>query len=160
MFRSRLPFSVSIAAMLTLVLGLLVTAMLFLGTARLEYDKSALNFQQLAEARLTAVREGLDDAVQVLTVLNQLFSSLDTVSRAQFHSFTQPLLARYPYIQAFNFHRLVAQAERPAYEAEIRKQVPGFVVNVMANGKVVPAGIKSSYNIVDFIEPMQGRVDL
>ena len=157
MFRSRPPFSISITAVLTFVGGLLLTAMLSLGIARLESDKTILNFQQLAEARFTAVSKGLDDAVRVLAVLNQLFSSFDTVSRKQFHSFTQPLLVRYPYIQAFNFHRLLTQAERPAYEAEIRRQMPGFVVNVMKNGKVLPAGIKSSYNIVDFIEPMQGN---
>ena len=157
MFRSRQPFSISIAALLTLAVGLCVTALLFLGTARLEHDKSALNFQQLAETRFTAARKGLEDAVQVLTVLNQLFATQGAVSREQFHSFTQPLLARYPYIQAFNFHRLLTQAERPAYEAGIRQQMPGFGITVMANGKVVPAAIKSRYNIVDFIEPLQGN---
>ncbi len=157
MFQRRLPYSISIAAMLAFVGGLLLSCTLFLGIARLESDKTALNFQQLAEARFTAVSKGLDDAVRVLAVLNQLFSTVDTVSREQFHSFTQPLLARYPYIRAFNFHRLLSQAERPAYEAGIRQQMPGFVVNEMKNGKVLPAGVKSSYNIVDFIEPMQGN---
>ncbi|MFD2273403.1 CHASE domain-containing protein [Undibacterium arcticum] len=137
-------------------MGLIITQSLFVSVSRLEHDKAALNFRQQADLRIAAVRQGLEEAVQVLTVLNQLFATVEPVSRAQFHSFTQPLLQRYPYIQAFNFHRLVSLAERPAYEAEMRQHTPGFVVTELGV-QLQPARIRPSYSVVDYLEPMAGN---
>ena len=157
MFRTRLPFSISIAAALTLVVGFVVTAMLFVVTNRLESEKAALNFRQLADARIEALRQGLEGSVEVLTVLNQLFAAVDPVSREQFHTFTQPLLQRYPYIQAFNFHRLVSAEARPAYEAEMRARFPNFAITMLDKSKRVPVTGTTVYNVVDYLEPMQGN---
>ncbi len=157
MLRRRLPFSLSAAAALTLGAGLTVTAVLFVAVSHLEYDKIALSFEQRATLRVAAIHDGLDAAIEVLTVTNALFNTVSPVTRAQFHTFTEPLLARYPFIQAFNFHRIVTQAERAAYEGALREQFPDFIIRQMTDGQLVPAAPRGRYNIVDYIEPMRGN---
>ncbi|HJW57666.1 MAG TPA: EAL domain-containing protein [Burkholderiaceae bacterium] len=155
--RNRWPFSLSAAAAITLVMGLAGTVALFAGVRRYEYHRAELDFMQRANVQIAAVQEGLRGAVQALESTNRLFATVDTVSRAQFHTFTQSLLARYPYIQAFNFHRFVAAEQLPAYVAAMRRRYPDFIVNEMYAGKIIPARPKQRYVIVDYLEPMQGN---
>jgi len=155
--RRRLPFSLSVAATLTLAGGLAATTLLFVAVSRLEYEKMTLGFQQRAAVRVAAIKRGLDEAVEVLTVTNQLFTTVQPVSRAQFHDFTRPLLARYPFIQAFNYHRLVRDPERAAVEAELAAIVPGTRFTEMSLQGSRPAPERSLYSIVDYLEPMQGN---
>ena len=157
MFRSRLPFNFSIASVLALTIGLICTAALFLGMRRLEHDKVEIDFEQHANARILAVQQQLDETVQVLKVINQLFATFGPVSREQFRTYTQPLLERYSYIQAFNFHRFIPAGERNAYEAEMRTRFPGFTITQLMNGKPVPAQDRDRYLVVDYIEPFRGN---
>ncbi|ATQ78013.1 bifunctional diguanylate cyclase/phosphodiesterase [Massilia violaceinigra] len=157
MLRRRLPFSLSVAAALTLGGGLAATVLLAVVVARLEDDKHALAFQQRATVRVAAIRQGLDEAVEVVTVTNQLFATVHPVTRRQFHDFTQPLLQRYPFIQAFNYHRLVSGAGRAAAEAELQQVVPGTRITEMGPQGRHLAPPRAQYSVVDYLEPMQGN---
>ena len=157
MLRGRLPLSISAAAALTFACGVSVTTVLFAAISQLEYDKMSLSLQQRAGARVAAIEQGLDDAVEVLTTTNQLFAAVVPVTREQFHDFTTPLLQRHPFIQAFNFHRIVPHAQRAAYEAELQRIVPGYAMTEMRDGAVVPAATRASYLVVDYLEPLQGN---
>ena len=158
MLRRRLPSSLAVAAALTLGIGCAATLLLFLSVSRLEYDKISLAFQQRADVRVAAVTRGLNEAVEVLTLTNHLFTTIDPVTRQQFHDFTTPLLARYPFIKAFNFHRQFGHAERAAVEAELQRVRPGTVITeLVAGGRIVTAAPHPRYNIVDYLEPMQGN---
>ena len=157
MLRRRLPFTLTAAAAFTLGAGLAVSAILFVAVSQLEHDKSTLSFEQRAKLRVTAIRQGMDAAIEVLSVTNELFNTVAPVTRAQFQTFTAPLLARHPFIQAFNFHRIVTRAERVDYEAALRRQFPGFAVRQLVDGKLVPAAPREFYNVVDYIEPMHGN---
>src|SRR4051812_34871702 len=105
MLRSRLPIIGSLPAFLTLLLGLATTAVLVTSVYRLEQETAEIDFRQRAGIRLATIRQGMSDAVTGLEILNQLFVTASPITRQQFHQFTQPLLQRYPYIQAFNYHR-------------------------------------------------------
>ncbi|MDB5762379.1 MAG: diguanylate cyclase domain protein [Herminiimonas sp.] len=158
MLRSRLPFSLYATAVSTLLTGVILTVVLFTVVRRLENDAVAVDFGQRADIRFISLRQGLNDAVAGLEIVNQLFATLDSVNREQFHEFTQPLLRRYPYIKAFNFHRMVSEAERPAFEADMRKHYPAFSVNELSSdGRIVPVRIRDSYRVVDYLEPMKGN---
>lgn len=154
----RLPSLLSAAAIITLAGGLAASAMLFIAVSRLEFDKASLAFEQRATVRTAAIREGLDQAVEVLTVTNQLFTAVAPVTRSQFRDFTQPLIQRYPFVQAFNYHRLVPHAERAAVEADISAILPGtrFMEMVEGGGRA-PAPERPLYSIVDYLEPMSGN---
>jgi diguanylate cyclase (GGDEF)-like protein/PAS domain S-box-containing protein len=157
MSRRRLPLSFTPVAALTLVGGLAATAVLAVAVARLEFDKQALAFAQAASVRVAALREGMEEAIEVLDVTNQLFATVQPVTRAQFQTFTAPLLERTPYIQAFNFHRIVPHARRPAFEAELQRVLPGTVLRELQGDSIVPAPPRAEYNVVDYLEPMAGN---
>ena len=149
----RIRISVSVSALITLVIGLSLTTMLFASIRRVEFDRQSNQFQQNAKLCSMAVSEGLHDAAEQLMVLNQLFRSVGMVSREQFKSFTAPLLQRYPQIQALSFQRLVMQSDRQVYEARMRQRLPNFKLTEMVNGEQKPAGLRDSYNVVEYIEP-------
>ncbi|MGH8809481.1 MAG: CHASE domain-containing protein, partial [Noviherbaspirillum sp.] len=152
-----MPFRPSVAAASVLIVGLIATVVLFVGLRRLEHDKVELDFRQRANVRVLAVQQQLEETVQMLKVLNRLFATVEPVSRDQFHTFTQPLLQRYPYVQAFNFHRFLSGPERPAYEAEMRKRYPDFVMRQLQDGQLIPAQARDRHLVVDYIEPMRGN---
>jgi diguanylate cyclase (GGDEF)-like protein/PAS domain S-box-containing protein len=153
----RLPFSLTLAAALTLGGGLAASCALFLATSHLEYDNMRLAFGQRAGLRAAAVQAGLEEAVEVLTVTNQLFVSMPSVSREQFHQFTRPLLKRHPFIRAFNFHRVVSDAERDAMEATLAQVRPGTVITEMHTGRQEVAPRRALYDVVDYLEPLAGN---
>ncbi|NNG23451.1 bifunctional diguanylate cyclase/phosphodiesterase [Telluria aromaticivorans] len=153
----RLPLSLTLAAALTLGGGLAVSGALFLGVSHLEYDNMALAFAQRSDERVAAVRQGVNQAVEVLTVTNQLFARGEPVSREGFRDFTAALLERHRYIQAFNFHRSVPGEARAAVEAELQRIRPGTVFTELTPAGLKPAPIRVRYHIVDFIEPMAGN---
>jgi diguanylate cyclase (GGDEF)-like protein/PAS domain S-box-containing protein len=156
MFRFQPP-KLTLAASLTLGSGLAASAAMFIAAVHLEYDNQALAFEQRAAQRVAAVRQGLGDAVEVLTVTNQLFTTVTPVTRAQFHDFTTPLLKRHPFIKAFNFHRVVQDSERGATEAALQAIRPGTVITERRDGRLLPAPRRPQYSIVDYLEPMAGN---
>jgi diguanylate cyclase (GGDEF)-like protein/PAS domain S-box-containing protein len=157
MLRRRPAYLLTPAAALTLGGSLAATLLLSLAVTRLEAGNVALDFQQRASARAAAISEGLDEAVEVLTVTNALFAAVQPLTREQFHDFTAPLLKRSPFIQAFNYHRLVPHAERAALEAQLAAVVPGTRLTEMHAGGRRIAPVRERYNVVDYLEPMAGN---
>jgi diguanylate cyclase (GGDEF)-like protein/PAS domain S-box-containing protein len=153
----RVRFSVSVSALLALLTGLGLTALLFASVRRVESQGQALQFKQEAGLRINAVAGGLSDAIEQLMVVNQLFNTVGIVSREQFHSFTAPLLARYPELHALSFQRLVSAAERPAYEQAMRRHTPAFAITDMSEQRQLPARRRPHYNVVEYIEPARGN---
>lgn len=157
MFRNRPLFPLSRGALLTLLLGLTFTTILFAVARSLEDGKARREFEQGAAARIQAVRQRLQWSINELVSVNQLFVAVGHVSRAQFHAFTLPLLKRNPYIQAFNFHRIVLERQRPGFEAGMRRRFPEFSITEMADGRLVPAAPRAQYRVVEYIEPLPGN---
>jgi diguanylate cyclase (GGDEF)-like protein/PAS domain S-box-containing protein len=157
MSRRRLQLSLTLAAALTLGGGLVTTAVLTAAVNQLEIDNRTLAYEQGATVRVAALRQGMDEAIEVLNVTNQLFATVQPVTRSQFHDFTTPLLLRNPYIKAFNFHRVVEDSERAAVEAELQRVRPGTLLREIQDGKLVPAPRRPQYNVVHYLEPMVGN---
>ena len=154
MARPRKSSKVSLAAILTLATGCAVTGLLFIAVSALEYGKMELSFQQRAHMRAAAIHRGLDDTLELVTILNGLFKSVGDVSREQFADFTQPLLARYPFVQAFNSHRMMDEPAARRYEAAMQTRYPGYRLHD-ANNQPMPA--RPVHVVVDYLEPMQGN---
>ncbi len=152
LFSKSPPFS--LAATLTLVTGMAVTGMLFVAVSALEYGKMELSFQQRAQLRAAAIRRGLDDTLELVTILNDLFKSVGPVSREQFGDFTRPLLARYPFVQAFNYHRVLDDDGARRQAAAMQARYPGYT---MFDGHHLPLSPRPQHAIVDYLEPLQGN---
>ncbi|WP_034300454.1 EAL domain-containing protein [Herbaspirillum sp. RV1423] len=157
MYKAIKRIGASISVSLTLIIGFGVTALLFLGTCKLEDDAFSLDFERRVMIRVTTLQRGLEEAVQVLTVINRLFATIDSPTRDQFHTFTEPLLEKYPHVQAFSFQRFVAGSERAGFERHMQATYPGFGISTMVDGKIVPAPPRERYLVVDYLEPMQGN---
>ncbi|MFZ6861807.1 hypothetical protein ACO0K7_04190, partial [Undibacterium sp. Ji67W] len=95
----RFSVSVSASALIALVVGFALTAIIFTAERQVESGRQKVQFQQSAKLRILAIKTGLQDSAEQLVVLNQLFSSFGVISRQQFHTFTAPILQRYPQIQ-------------------------------------------------------------
>jgi PAS domain S-box-containing protein len=137
--------------------GLCASLALSFWAYRQEQRIEQANFERRAVIQVAAVKEGVGNALEALQVIHQLFITSGSVSREQFHSFTQPLRERYPYIEAFAFNRLVSHAERPAFEARMRSRYPGFAIAEMIDGQRGAAAAKNDYRVIDYLEPMSGN---
>ncbi|MFC7514860.1 EAL domain-containing protein [Herbaspirillum sp. GCM10030257] len=155
--RPRLSFSFAPAATLALVVGLIATTALFVSMRRLEHDKIELDFQQRAYVRILTIQQQVDQTIQVVKMINQVFTTFEPVSREQFRVFTLPLLQRHSYVQAFNFHRLVPEDQRISYEEGMRRLYPGYIMTELENGRPVPTKIAARHLVVDYIEPLTGN---
>lgn len=153
----RVHLSVSISALLTLCICLVLTVLMFASVRRMETGQRKIEFEQAARLRVSAVSEGMEAAVEQLLVVNQLFRTVGSVSREQFHGFTAPLLARYPEIQALSYQRKLMHAERKAYEAAMRQRNPEFAITEFVAGTRRPAAQRDDYNVIDYIEPAEGN---
>jgi CHASE1-domain containing sensor protein len=153
----RVHLSVSVSALITLVVGLALTALLFASVRRVESNTHQAKFAQEANLRTAAVADGLAGTVEQLTMLNQVFRTVGVVSREQFARLAAPLLARHPGIQALSFQRIVPQSERAAYEAAVARRRPGFAITEFVDGQQRRAGRRDFYNVVDYIEPEAGN---
>jgi diguanylate cyclase (GGDEF)-like protein/PAS domain S-box-containing protein len=149
--------SFSAAAGLALALGLMTTAILFSGVRRLEQARIASDFGQRGEAYIATIEDGFQSALEVLSDTNRLFATFGTVDNEQFRAFTAPILARHPYIRALDFHRLVAETERAAYEERMRQRYPQFVITELRDGRPVPAASRPRHNVVEYMEPLEGN---
>ena len=158
----RVRVSVSVSVLITLLAGLAITALCYVSARQIEAESARLLFQHDASVRTAALVSGLNNAVEQLKVLNQLFRSIDPISREQFRSFSAPLLQRYPEIQAFSYRRVLDHAQRAGYEMAMRQAHPAFMI---AQGdddgnNSQPAPQRASYNVIDYIEPLQGNAQL
>ena len=156
MFR-RVRLSVTVSAALTLLVGLVLTGLLFGSVRRVETQTAQLRFHEAAILRIHAVQGGLADAVEQGLVVNQLFGTVGEVGEDQFNSFVGPLLARYPEIQALSFQRVLQDDDRARYEARQRKRYPDYQITEFVGGVQRKAALRDQYNVVEYIQPSTGN---
>ncbi len=146
-----------VVASLTLILGFCLTAVLCLGTARFEDEALSADFNQRVTSQVSLLQESLEEAVQILTIVNRLFVTVGQPSRQQFALFTAPLLRKYPYVHAFAFQRLVKPSERDAFEATMRHLFPNFRITTFVAGALLPTALRSRYLVVDYLQALQSE---
>ncbi|MGV8898479.1 MAG: CHASE domain-containing protein [Burkholderiaceae bacterium] len=154
MHRIWSSFPLKLTTTLLLLCGLVVTFVIFFKVYGEEQQAARAVFDRRAQFRVMAVRQGVTDAIEALQVVNQLFVTNGSVSREQFHIFTQPLRKRHPFVEAFAYLRLVSRDERPAFEAQMRTRYPGYTIDESVDGKRVVAAVKDRYSVIDYREPM------
>jgi diguanylate cyclase (GGDEF)-like protein/PAS domain S-box-containing protein len=145
------------AAALALLCGFGLTGVLFAGVSHLEHDRLELTFKQQVHGRVSALREGLGNAITGLEAINLLFASRAAISREEFSKFAGPLLEQRPYVLSASYIRFIRDAERAAFEAELQDVRPGAVIREMRDGQPVPAGRRPLYRVIEYIEPLAGN---
>ena len=148
------------AAVLTCLLGLMLTAALCGVVRTLETERVNAEFAQRSGVRVAAVTQAFAGAVDAARAVNLFFRASRHISREEFDAFALPLVANHGYLKAIVFQRFVSAAERPAFEAERRAFWPNFQIRERAAGGaagLVRAGERPLYLVNDYIAPILGN---
>ncbi|RON64867.1 GGDEF domain-containing protein [Pseudomonas fluorescens] len=108
-----------LVAMLVLLAGGILTGLLAWATFNQFQHQLRQRFQLLANERYSRIEERFQDQEQRLDGLRRFFANSESVSRAEFDGYTQPLLLR---TQAYSFAARVSAAERAAFEQRVRDE--------------------------------------
>ncbi len=145
--------------LLTLVLGVAVSVLMFFLVRNWEQAHHRSEFESLAMAYTNAVENTLNEYVGALLFLGDFFNNSQPVTRQQFNSFAKSVIPRYPGIQAFGWNPLVKDNERAAYESSTRKE--GFTnfqfTERSETNEIVRAARRKEYVIVYYIHPLKGN---
>ncbi|MES2757263.1 MAG: CHASE domain-containing protein [Pseudomonadota bacterium] len=116
--------------------------------AQARFDSMAHSVQNTIDGRIKSYNDVLRGAAS-------LFQTSSTLSREQFHRYVEGLSLEkeFPGIEAINFARYVTDAERPAFEAAMRKEIAAISSGYPAF-RITPPGIRPSYVVLTYIEPI------
>ncbi|PWB33181.1 GGDEF domain-containing protein [Pseudomonas sp. SDI] len=106
-----------LVALVALVAGGLLTALLALAAHGLSQQQLRQRFELLASERYSRIEERFEDQVQRLDSLRRFFVFATAVTRAEFDGFARPLLQR---TQAYSWAPRVVESERANFEAHAR----------------------------------------
>jgi diguanylate cyclase (GGDEF)-like protein/PAS domain S-box-containing protein len=140
----REDVSAGLIALMVLLVGGILTAMLAWSTLNLFHHQLRQRFQLLASERYSRIEERFQDQEQRLDGLRRFFANSDAVSRAEFDGYTQPLLHR---TQAYSFAERVTRDQRPAFERRARDEgLDEFTLRELsADGQLRLAGERDEY---------------
>ncbi len=114
--------------------------------------------EQLGEKAATDLGRNIALHQEVLEGLRSLVDASPDLTAKQFDAYTDPLLERFPNLQALSWNRLVTAADLAAFEARQRAQ-PGMekftVTQRDPEGKPQPVSPRPEYVVVTYIEPIE-----
>jgi uncharacterized protein (DUF2236 family) len=133
-----------LVALVVLLVGGILTALLAWSTLNLFHQQLRQRFQLLASERYSRIEERFEDQEQRLDGVRRFFANSNSVSRHEFDGYTKPLLHR---TQAYSFARRVSHAERPEFERQVREEgLPDFTIReLMPNGQLQLAAERDEY---------------
>jgi len=136
--------SAGLVALMVLLIGGTLTALLAWSTLNLFHHQLRQRFQLLASERYSRIEERFQDQEKRLDGLRRFFANSDAVSRAEFDGYTQPLLHR---TQAYSFAERITRDQRPAFERRAREEGLGeFTLRELnADGQLQVAGERDEY---------------
>ena len=139
--------------------GMTVSIVMFAVVERQEVGHIRTEFEHKADEMARSLRDHLQDNVSELENIRTLFAVSNGVDRAVFRAFTSQILARHPSIQAFSWSPRVAEGERQAAEAAVRREgLPGYrITERNSDGKLVPAAPRKEYVPILYQEPYAGN---
>lgn len=126
-----------------------------------EYSDSLSDFSLLSEQVDGKVLYKLDEQLSLLEQMEGLFLSETHghVTKAEFNTFVQKSLKRFPMIQALEWAPRVERDQRTGFESAQQKNLPTFEIREKNTAaQMMRAGIRNEYYPVTFIEPLSGNL--
>ncbi|MFZ1376865.1 MAG: CHASE domain-containing protein [Geothrix sp.] len=155
---SHLRLRGSFSILGVLLVGLALSVLGFFSTREANRRQVEAEFHIAARDRAESVIKGLQHGFEDVEVLRSFFQSSDEVSRTDFDGFLAPLLARHPYIQAFQWLPRVTPQNRATLEAEARRVHPGFrFFQRDAAGHNLELPPEASFYGIHFVAPFRGN---
>ena len=142
---------------LALVFGLAVAFFVYASARERSRLQSAL--ERHASPLAQALQHRLHTSLNLLYALESLYATTPEVTRREFGTFVHRVFTRYPGLQALSWDRRVTDAERPAYEAQVRQEGDAdfHITEWDAQGHRVRAAPRAGYVVVSYIEPLVGN---
>lgn len=116
-------------------------------------------FRELIGNAISELEIDLANHEMIASALTAFYASSNLVERGEFASFSKPLLARLPNVQAISWEPLIRAAERSAFVSAARAE--GFenfgIFERNGDGQRVDAGERPEYFPIWFIEPLAGN---
>jgi len=135
------------------------------GVGLMCYSVTAKSIHEDAHERFTSIVRGihytlsgrLKSYTDLMRGTASLFQTTEMVSRDQFHRYVNGLSldTEFPGIETVNFARHISDTERPAFEERMRKELAAVDLGYPTAFNISPPGRRSSYTILDYIEPIQ-----
>jgi signal transduction histidine kinase len=145
--------ALAIGIMLSFVVGLLF----YVATANTIDSDAQQRFDNMARSVQTTINGRIKSYTDVLRGSASLFQTDPGLTREQFHHYVEGLALEqeFPGVEAFNFARYVTEAERPEFEARMRKEMAAASSSNLPF-RITPPGRRASYNVIVYIEPVAG----
>ncbi len=144
------------SALISLVLGILLSAALFGLLRSYEMREAQYDFERHASSLLESMQRQLDLAVEMVDSAGALYDASEHVNRREFHRFAAAQLDRHGEIQALVWLPRITATERPSYEAQVRAEgLADYVVREIGSGGSLQAlSPRSEYFPAHFVEPL------
>lgn len=138
---------------------LLALVLVFMQVFRAEQTRIQQAFDNRAAAIETLLVEYTTHVVDSSLALRDVFLASSDVSREQFALFARGILERHPEIQALEWLPRIRHQQRATFEAKVQQEgYAGFRITERdADGGLVPAGERTEYFPVAYVEPMTGN---
>jgi signal transduction histidine kinase/CHASE1-domain containing sensor protein len=140
-----------------LLMSFAIGLLFYLATANTIENDAQQRFNNMARSVQTTINGRIKSYIDVMRGSASLFQTSTDLTREQFHRYVEGLSLEneFPGIDAINFARYVAEAERPEFETRMRKEIAA-----MSSGyppfRINPPGRRASYNVITYIEPIAG----
>lgn len=143
---------------LSFTLPLLIIFLLFLfiqtRNATDLIDKQKQRFKQMANDVGVVIDQRLQAQLDYLSSIQFFFMSSSYVSRADFHTFTRPILQRFPDILALEWIEHVVHSEREAFVERVTSDgYPGFEIRNQFNDRLSVAEPADEYLVINYLNP-------
>jgi signal transduction histidine kinase/CHASE1-domain containing sensor protein len=134
-----------------------VGMLFYFATANTIERNGQQRFDSMARSVQTTVNGRIKSYTDVLRGSASLFQLSPDLTREQFFRYVEGLSVEkeFPGIEAINFARYVKDAERPEFEARMRKEMAAISTQAPPF-HISPPGRRDTYNIITYIEPIAG----
>ena len=141
-----------------LLVGVVLTLVGFFFAREASRRQVEAQFHADARDRAESVVQGVQGGFEDVLDLKSFFEASDNVTRKDFDTFTLPIQARHPSIQAMQWLPKVTPANRSALEAEARHAYPGFRFFMRNDaGRDVELPPDATFYGVQYVAPYRGN---
>jgi len=144
-------------AMSLLVFGFATTLLMWATAVSSEFARISAQITFDAGIRATLIQNVVRSDLELLSSVERLFASSDTVSRSEFASFTRPLLAAHSSITSVEWAPFTPEAERQNLVKQMRDEgYNGFEIKQIESGShLKPRDQNEKYFPVVYTEPFE-----
>ena len=144
---------------LVIGVGLIITIGSFFLVKQWGQDRLQARFETTASVYQALFTARLNLYISEIETIRRLFNSSDWINRDDFRSFVEPILVRFPDIQALGLIPRVPNDHRLGHELAARDDgLADYQIRErLAQGKIVRATLRDVYFPVFYVEPILGN---